>query len=113
MKREMEQKLAETVVEEINEKETNVVATVGDGVLCSTNIDTTNLAPCNHEEADTRVFLHVLDGAKNGFKKVSIVTVDTDVVVIAIHHLDALNLEELWIEFGVGKARKYIQFTTA
>ena len=65
-----------------------------------------NIEPCNHEEADTRLLLHVLDGA--GIKKISIITVDTDFVVIAIQHFSVLDLEELWVELGVGKSRKYI-----
>jgi hypothetical protein len=43
-----------------------------------------------------------------GYQKVSIVTVDTDVVVISLYHFFSLNLEELWIEFGVEKYRKYL-----
>ena len=99
----------ETAVSEVSKKSNTVVATLGSGVVSNdTNLNTSSIAPCNHEEADTRVFLHALDGANNGFKKMSIVTVDTDVVVIAIQHFAALKLEELWIEFGVGKSRKYI-----
>ena len=85
-----------------------VFATIGDGVVTNAAIDTSNLEICNHEEADTRVLLHVLDGSKSGIKKISIVTVDTDVVIIAIRHFLALNLEELWIEFGVGKSKRFI-----
>ena len=70
--------------------------------------DVSRIDPCNHEEADTRVLLHALDGSMNGYSKVSIVTVDTDVVVICLYHFFMLNLEELWIEFGVGKHRKYL-----
>ena len=40
------------------------------------NLD--ELFPCNHEEADTCIFLH----AKNA----SDITVDTDVVVVALYH---------------------------
>ena len=38
-----------------------------------------------------------------GLKKLLIVTVDTDVVVIALYALQDLDLKELWIEFGRGK----------
>ena len=108
-KTELFKMLAETAVTEISKESATVVATLGSGVVSNdTNLNTSSIAPCNHEEADTRVFLHALDGANNGFKKMSIVTVDTDVVVIAIQHFAALKLEELWIEFGVGKSRKYI-----
>ena len=70
--------------------------------------DTSAIEPCNHEEADTRVFLHVLDGSRKGMKRISIVTVDTDVVVIAIRLFSKLDLEELWIEFGTGKSKRFI-----
>ena len=33
------------------------------------DFDLSNFKPCNHEEADTRVFLHVKDMAKQGHKK--------------------------------------------
>ena len=40
------------------------------------------------------------------------ITVDTDVVVIVLQHFFTLNLEELWIEFGVDKYRRYIPIHT-
>ena len=83
-----------------------IVATSLDHVITNSLSGISRIDPCNHEEADTRFILHVLDGSRNGYSKVSIVTVDTDVVVISLYHL--LNLDELWIEFGVGKYRKYI-----
>ena len=43
-----------------------------------------------------------------GLKKLLIVTVDTDVVVIALYALQDLDLEELWIEFGRGKDRNWL-----
>ena len=42
------------------------------------------LAPCSHEEADTRMLLHLEDAVKQGYGKICIRTVDTDVVVLAI-----------------------------
>ena len=64
------------------------------------------LQPCNHEEADTRLLLHTLDGSKRGFKRLLIVTVDTDVVVLILCHFFNLDLQELWIEIGTGKNRR-------
>ena len=62
-----------------------VVFTLGSSILCSPDQDTSNLEPCNHEEADTRIFLHMKDGAeRQGLRRVFIYTVDTDVVVLAI-----------------------------
>ena len=41
---------------------------------------------CNHEEADTCIFLHAKNASDNGIRKLSIVTVDTDVVIVALYH---------------------------
>ena len=87
-------------------------ATIGSKIVSNSSLEKLNIEPCNHEEADTRLLLHVLDGANSGIKKVSIITVDTDVVVIALRHFFTLNLEELWIEFGVDKYRRYIPIHT-
>ena len=53
------------------------------------------------------MFLHVKDMARNGHKKVIVRTVDTDVLVIAISLFNQFRVEELWIDFGSGKHRKY------
>ena len=89
-----------------------IVATIGNKIVSNSSLEKLNMEPYNHEEGDTRLFLHVLDGANSGIKKVSIITADTDVVVIAMRHLFTLNLEELWIEFGVDKYRRYIPIHT-
>ena len=47
---------------------------------------------CNHEEADTWIFVHLIHAAENGITRVLIKTVDTDVVVVVVvafaHFLD-------------------------
>ena len=51
--------------------------------VCQSNETTVNvqfLSPCNHEEADTSIFLHVKDMARNSYKKLAIWTVDTNVL---------------------------------
>ncbi len=45
--------------------------------------DMTSLVPCSHEEADTRLLLHVADAVQKGFRKVCVRTVDTDIVILA------------------------------
>ena len=42
------------------------------------------LAPCTHEEADTRLMVHILDAASRGHGRIRIRSNDTDVVVLAI-----------------------------
>ena len=104
-KTELFQMLAETF---ISLAQPIIVATSLVHVLTNSLADISRIDPCNHEEADTRLILHVLDGSNNGYKKISIVTVDTDVVVISLYHFFSLDLDELWIDFGVGKNRKYL-----
>ncbi|KAG0725800.1 hypothetical protein GWK47_037891 [Chionoecetes opilio] len=70
--------------------------------------DVSALAPCTHEEADTRILLHLQDAVQQGYSKVSIRTVDTDVVVLAIASANRLNISELWIAFGAGKSFRFI-----
>ena len=66
-----------------------VYATDGHDVLCAMpQIDLTGLVPCSHEEADIRLFLHVADAVKKGYRKLLVRTVDTDVIVVAIATLN-------------------------
>ena len=65
--------------------------------------DFESIQPCSHEEADSRIILHAAHCAKQGYKRISIRTVDTDVVVLAVSHFQKLGLDELWICFGSGK----------
>ena len=43
-----------------------------------------SMLPCNHEEADTRIMIHLLDALERGYSTRLVRTVDTDVVVILI-----------------------------
>jgi len=86
----------------------HLITTQGTGVLCSSRQDVSALAPCTHEEADTRMLLHLKDAVQNGYSKVSIRTVDTDVVVLAITSANRLNISELWVAFGAGKSFRFI-----
>ena len=65
-----------------------IMATHLEEVL-SNNLDAdlSALQPCNHEEADTRLLLNALDASKRGFKRLLIVTMDTDVVVLVLCYL--------------------------
>ena len=49
-----------------------------------------------------RMLLHVAHCARQGLRKLVILTVDTGVVVLAIGHFPALRLDEIWVRFGVG-----------
>ena len=43
-----------------------------------------SLAPCLHEEADTRIFARAMEAAKRPNKKINRWVVDPDVVVLVI-----------------------------
>ena len=80
-------------------------ATCGTEVMCSpAESDLTSLAPCSHEEADTRMLLHVADAVRKWMRKVTIRTVDTDVVVLAVVSFNSINPDEL----GTGSSFRYI-----
>ena len=55
----------------------------------------TDIAPCNHEEADTRLILHALHCAKHGHRRILIRSVNTDVVVLSIATFRALSIGEI------------------
>ena len=86
-----------------------VCATDGhDVIFPMAQIDLTGLVPCSHEEADTRLFLHVADAVKKGYRKLLVRTVDTDVVVVAIATLNRTKHDELWVAFGTGGHFRFI-----
>ena len=67
------------------------------------------LAPCSHEEPDSRMMLHVAHAAQHGHHKILVRTVDTDVVVLAVMVAETLPAEdEVWLAFGTGKHFRYL-----
>ena len=70
-------------------------------------VEAVDMDKCNHEEADTRVIVHIIHSLAQGSRSVNVRTVDTDVVVILIgkfHDLKMLKNDlDLWASFGVGK----------
>ena len=99
--------ISETLTSTVTDKE--LVATIDNHVISNTTTDTTGIAPCNHEEADTRIIVHLADVVRKGFSKVKIRTVDTDVVVLAIAAIPRLpEGTEVWLAFGTGKDFRYI-----
>ena len=85
-----------------------VIVTKDKNALASasyTHMSIEELAPCTHEEADTRMFLHAWHAAKEGHNSLMIDANDTDIIVIAISQmpsLTALGLEKMWVGFGKG-----------
>ena len=69
------------------------------------------LAPCAHEEADTRIFLHAWHAAREGYKSFMIEANDTDIVVIALSLMpsfSAVGMEKMWVVFGKGEHTRWI-----
>ena len=51
---------------------TRIYVTDGENMLCSQkDVDCSLMSPCNHEEADTQIFLHAVDAAQKGCQKAS------------------------------------------
>ena len=76
-----------------------IISTHHAEVLCTQSRDTSGLAPCTHEEADTRILLHLEDAVREGYTKVSLRTVDTDMLVLAVTTASRLNITELYCTF--------------
>ncbi len=77
-------------------------------MVCTQARDVDGLAPCSHEEADTRILLHVQDAVRHGYSKVLIHTVDTDVIVLAVTATGRLDIEELWVAYGTAKKIRFL-----
>ena len=81
-----------------------VYSTHGSSVLTSNDrTEMSNLAPCTHEEADTRLMIHALDASLRGHRRIKIRTNDTDVIVLALSVVSTLPVDEFWITYGSGK----------
>ena len=81
-----------------------IISTHHSEILSTQPRDTLGLAPCTHEGADTRILLHLEDAVKEGYTKVLVRTVDTDVLVLA----QRLSITELWVAFGTGKGFRHL-----
>ncbi|KAK3716735.1 hypothetical protein QZH41_006309 [Actinostola sp. cb2023] len=81
------------------------IVAITSGESIAVNQPQHQMQACNHEEADTRLLVHVRDAVERGAKNVMIRTVDTDVVVIAVAELSALREIEpdlnIWIAFVI------------
>jgi hypothetical protein len=72
-----------------------------------TSDETLEMSSCDHEEADTRLIVHIVDALSKGRNTCLVRTVDTDVVVILIgkfYYFTTLNSNaNIWVAFGSGK----------
>lgn len=90
------------------ETASTIIVTKGEDVVSTIPIDKKRVSPCNHEEADTRLFVHAEHAALNGCKDIIISSTDTDVVVIAVSCYGDMGVERLWITYGRGKDFRWI-----
>lgn len=60
-----------------------------------------------HDEADTRIILHAILLAAEGYRRTIISSRDTDVLVLLIHFSAQLS-QEVWFRTGTAKQRKYV-----
>ena len=89
-------------------KEVLIVSTLKDNVITNLEGDFSNLQNCNHEEADTRIFLHLVDAIRNEACTFLIRTVDTDVVVLSVYAASIFPLTKIYVAFGKGSSFRYI-----
>lgn len=88
-----------------------IIVTREDDVASNHAVNVDGLAPCGQEEADTRIFLHAMNAVEEGSKVLMVKANDTDVLVIAISILSALQemgLQQLWVAFGQGQHLRWI-----
>ena len=86
-----------------------VIATNGTEVFCSPPATESNKpSPCSHEEADTRMMVHMVDAIEKGHNSLMFRTTDTDVIVLAVPTVVSLDLNELWVSYGTGKNHKIL-----
>ena len=86
-----------------------VYVTSGQSVI---NVATSSgMMNCNHEEADTRIVVHILHALNQGMQSIKVRTVDTDVVVILVGaFFDLLQNQptaKIWVAFGMSKNYRF------
>lgn len=92
------------------EVQKELVVTEGKQVICvPVQLDVHLLAPCNHEEADSQMMLHINHALQHGLNRILVKTVDTDVVVLAVVIATILPVDsKIWLAFGTGKMFRYL-----
>jgi len=89
---------------------------VTDGPFVLTNDTTQSMPQCDHEEADTRVVIHLIDALEKGLSTCLVRTVDTDIIVILLGKLSyfiTVNSDaNVWVAFGTGKNFAYWHINT-
>lgn len=76
--------------------------------MISVNYSSQCLQPCDHEEADTRIALHLYDAVNQGATNILVHTVDTDIIAILVGLFFNIHSPiNIWVAFGTGKNFRY------
>ena len=71
------------------------------------NVDQTT-QPCDHEEADTRIALHLFSAVRSDARNLLVRTVDSDVIVILVGLFSHFHQDtNICVAFGTGKFFRY------
>lgn len=92
---------------EVPEGKVNQVTSLEAVITLPDRPNVPHMLDCKHEEADTRMFVHVANAIDEGHTSVMIRTVDSDVVVIAVSVASKTGID-IWIAFGTGNSFRYI-----
>ena len=111
-KNELNNLIATSTVELCASVSNVVVVTKGESLVSNHPVERQRIDPCTKEEADDRMFLHAMALAREGYKKLCVVSTDSDVVIIALYSFWHLDIDELWIEFGADKDRRWLPIHT-
>ena len=88
-----------------------VIVTKEENALNNHMISLEGVPRCSHEEADTRICVHVRHAAQEGSKSLLVKASDTDILVVTISvmpTLQTIGLQQLWIAFGQGRNMRWI-----
>lgn len=101
--------LSQEVAEEMFPQGKELYITAGTSVI--TRGSDQLMGDCTHEEADTRIVVHLLHALQTDAKRIVVRTVDTDIIVILIGQffrlIQCFPEMDLWVAFGVGKGFSY------
>ena len=94
-----------------NFQEGKAVVITSDKTVISRGGEVPDMPLNDHEEADTKIVLHLMNALKGGSSTCLVRTVDTDVVVILTGKLSKLQsicpTASIWVAFGTGKHFTY------
>ena len=92
-----------------------VYITSGESVV-SLGLNSAAMLDCNHEEADTRIVVHLLHALEHGMRTIKVRTADSDVIAILVGAFFDLTSThpsaDIWVAFGTGKHFRFYSINT-